>query len=88
MSLTYGFGGMSDFDGKLAFDPRLPASWGRLKFPIRFHNRQLLIDITHQEMIFENTEGEPLTITVRGQEIELKEGHPIRLVNDRRESTE
>jgi alpha,alpha-trehalose phosphorylase len=88
MSLTYGFGGMSDFRGKLAFDPRLPARWGRLKFPIRFHNRQLLVDVTHQEMVFENTEGEPLTVSVRGQEIELKEGHPVRLPNDRRESQE
>jgi hypothetical protein len=39
-------------------------------------------------MIFENTEGEPLTITVRGTEIELTEGHPIRLPNERREITE
>jgi alpha,alpha-trehalose phosphorylase len=77
MSLTYGFGGMRDFDGTLSFDPRLPSAWHRLRFPLRFHARQIYVDITHELLTFELADGEPLTITVHGQEHTLAPGEPL-----------
>ncbi len=76
MSLTYGFAGMRDFDGKLSFDPRLPKAWGRLRFPLRFNGSRLLVDLTHEEFTFTVTEGEPLSIEVRGERLDLEPGKP------------
>ncbi len=76
MALVYGFGGVRDHDGRLSFDPRLPAPWDRLAFPLRFQNRQLHVTLTHQEERFELREGEPLTITVRGEEVTLQPEEP------------
>ena len=83
MGLTYGFGGMRDFDGALSFDPRLPAAWGRLRFPLRFHDSYLVADFTHDRYAFELTDGEALTFTVRGTEVTVQPGQRIELaVND------
>ena len=41
MALMYGFAGLSDHDGQLRFDPRLPTSWRGMRFPLRFQDRQL-----------------------------------------------
>jgi alpha,alpha-trehalose phosphorylase len=68
MGLTYGFGGMRDCNGKLEFDPRLPARWGRLKFPLRFHESRILVDLTHEAFTFTLIEGQPVEVTVRGTE--------------------
>jgi alpha,alpha-trehalose phosphorylase len=79
MALTYGFAGMRDFDGKLSFDPRLPEPWGRLAFSVRFHNRQIKIEVTHQACKFELLEGEALTIWVGGEEVSLEPGKTTEL---------
>ena len=67
MALVYGFAGMRDFDGELTFDPRLPAEWDGLAFGLRFRDRQLRIELRHDGERYELLEGEPLTITVRGE---------------------
>jgi alpha,alpha-trehalose phosphorylase len=77
MALVYGFGGMRDFQGELSFDPRLPTPWDRLAFPLRFHDRQLTVDLTHDAATFEVVEGDPLTINVRGEEVALEPGKPV-----------
>ncbi|MFW5688592.1 MAG: glycosyl hydrolase family 65 protein, partial [Spirochaetota bacterium] len=77
MSLTYGFGGMRDYDGKLSFDPRLPSNWGRLRFPLRFHETHLVADIAHDKLTFTIVEGEQLEITVRGTEHTVIPGTPL-----------
>jgi alpha,alpha-trehalose phosphorylase len=67
MGLVFGFGGVRDFDGQLTIDPRLPARFRSLGFSIRFHDRQLRVQITHEHERFELTEGEPLEVTIRGR---------------------
>ncbi|TVQ25729.1 MAG: glycoside hydrolase family 65 protein [Spirochaetaceae bacterium] len=76
MALTYGFGGMSDFGGKLSFTPRLPGGWKRLRFPLRFHESRLRVDFDHERYRFEVFDGEPLSITVCGTELHLEPGVP------------
>jgi alpha,alpha-trehalose phosphorylase len=70
---------MRDFDGNLSFDPRLPAAWHRLHFPLRFHARQIQVDITHELLTFELTEGEPITVTVYGREHTLEPDTPLEI---------
>jgi alpha,alpha-trehalose phosphorylase len=79
MALIYGFGGMRDLHGELSFDPRLPSAWNRLRFNLRFRDRQLVVDLDHETFCFELLEGDPLTITVRGEEVELAGGEPARI---------
>src|SRR5690606_6194923 len=40
-ALVCGFGGMRDYDGELSFDPRLPADWPSLSFPLRWRGSVL-----------------------------------------------
>jgi hypothetical protein len=79
MALTYGFGGMRDHHGRLSFDPRLPTPWRQLRFNLRFQDRQLVVEITHGRFRVELTEGDPLTIEVRGREHTLELGEPTDL---------
>ena len=81
MALTYGFAGMTDFDAKLSFDPRLPEQWNRLAFPIRFQDRRILVDISYDEMTFTMESGDPLTIGIRGKDHELAVDSPVKLPN-------
>jgi alpha,alpha-trehalose phosphorylase len=46
-ALVCGFGGVRDRDGELLIDPRLPRSWRSLQYSLRFHGRQLRIDLGH-----------------------------------------
>ena len=67
MSIVHGFGGVRDFDGHLAFDPRLPTPVRYLEFSLRFQGRQLHIALTHHDERYALHEGEPLEITIRGE---------------------
>ncbi len=77
MALVFGFGGVRDFDGDLCIDPHLPQEWERLRFPIRFRNRQLHVTLAHDEERYELVEGEPLEVTIRGKTHELALGEPV-----------
>jgi alpha,alpha-trehalose phosphorylase len=74
MALAYGFGGLRDFGGELAFSPRLPSTWDRLAFSLRFRGRQLGVELTHEAWTFRLREGKPLTISVEGEPLTLEEG--------------
>lgn len=77
MTLAYGFAGMQDFHGKLSFDPRLPTGWTRLSLPLRFHDRQLRVDLTHEGETYSLVEGEPVELTIRGRRHVLAPGCPV-----------
>jgi alpha,alpha-trehalose phosphorylase len=77
MGLVFGFGGVRDFDGQLAIDPRLPARFRSLGFSLRFHDRQLRLRITHEHERYELTEGEPLDVVIRGRRHQLVLGAPL-----------
>jgi len=79
MCLTNGFGGMRDYEGKLSFDPRLPTRWGRLRFPIRFNETRIEVDLTHDELAFTIVDGPEVAITVLGDEYTLTPGTPLRV---------
>ena len=80
MGFVFGFGGVRDFDGELTIDPRLPARFRSLGFSLRFHDRQLRLHITHERERYELTEGEPLTVVIRGRRHELVVGTSLEVV--------
>jgi alpha,alpha-trehalose phosphorylase len=79
MALVFGFGGVRDFDGQLTIDPRLPRRYDRLEFPLRFHDRQIRVALSHQDEKYTLDEGEPLEVTIRGEAHLLVPHSPLRL---------
>ena len=65
--------------GELTIDPRLPRRYDRLEFPLRFHDRQIRVVLSHDEEEYELVEGEPLDVTIRGEAHRLVPGATLRL---------
>lgn len=79
-ALISGFAGMRDHDGVLRFDPRLPASWPSLRFPLLWHGTRLDIVITANAFTATVTDGErPVTLIVRGERLTVAPGRPLRV---------
>lgn len=76
MALVYGFGGMRDHGGHLSFDPKLPAQWQRLKFPLMVRGMNLMVDIQHDAVTYLLRQGSELTISHQGQDVRLTGWEP------------
>ena len=76
MALVYGFGGLDDTDGQIAFRPRLPKGWTRLRFRLTVRGRRLEVDVTRDGTTYTLREGEPFSITHRGERVALTAGQP------------
>jgi len=83
MCLTYGFGGMRDYEGRLTFEPRLPSKWDYLRFPIRFHDTRVAVELTHEQLTFTIVDGSEIPLTVLGKEYRLMPGEPLRVPAER-----
>jgi alpha,alpha-trehalose phosphorylase len=79
MALTYGFGGMRSYAGKLTFDPRLPKDWNGLRFPLRWGESRIAVDISHERYRFELLEGPPVPISVMGKDATIDAGTPLEI---------
>jgi alpha,alpha-trehalose phosphorylase len=77
MAAVYGFGGLRDSDGTLAFEPRLPQTWDGLHFPLQWRGQRIDVDVGHDEVVYELADGDPLTITHQGEQVELKAGEAV-----------
>jgi alpha,alpha-trehalose phosphorylase len=77
MALVYGFGGLRDHGGTLSFDPRLPMPWRSLRFPLKYHDRRLEVELTHERSVVTLASGDPVTIVFRGEEHELRPDAPL-----------
>jgi len=76
-ALVYGFGGMRDFDGRLTFDPRLPASWPELRFRVQWHRSSLVVTVTRDSMRIELRTGDGVDFSVRGADFTVRSGEPV-----------
>jgi alpha,alpha-trehalose phosphorylase len=79
MALVFGFGGVTEFDGCLSIDPRLPKRWNRLRFSLRFQGRQLRVDLGTAVERFLLDDGDPLDVTIRGTPHQLTAGRTLEL---------
>ena len=76
-SLVFGFGGVRDFEGQLSFSPNLPHVWNMLAFSLRFRDRQIRVQLTHDEERYLLDEGVALEVTIRGEPHLLSPGTAI-----------
>jgi alpha,alpha-trehalose phosphorylase len=66
-ALVFGFGGVRDYDGQLSFAPTLPRNWKELAFSLRFHGRQIRVQLSHDQEQYLLDEGDPLKIIIRDE---------------------
>jgi len=76
-SLVFGFGGVRDFGGRLSFAPTLPRGWKKLAFSLRFCDRQIRVQLTHDEERYLLDEGAPLEVAIRGEPHLLSPGTTV-----------
>ena len=79
MMTVFGFAGLSLHSAGVAFDPRLPAGWTRLAFPLQWRGRRLRIAIDQIKHRLEATleAGATMTLVVAGAEYSLQTGEPL-----------
>jgi alpha,alpha-trehalose phosphorylase len=76
MVLVYGFAGMRDYDGRIAFTPRLIPGISRLHFFLRIRAQLLEVDIRPEAVTYVLAEGSELAIQHEGNEIRLSADTP------------
>jgi alpha,alpha-trehalose phosphorylase len=77
MMLTYGFGGLRDYDGTLSFWPRrAPEENATLRFPLTYRGQMLEVEIGLETVQYSLRAGECLVIRHEKEEIQLTPDHP------------
>jgi alpha,alpha-trehalose phosphorylase len=78
MMLTYGFGGMRDEDGMLAFWPRrAPEEHAILQFPVTYRGQRLEVEIGLETVTYALREGACLVLRHETEAIQLTPEHPL-----------
>ena len=77
MTLSYGLGGMRDYDGTLSFWPRrAPKDNASLRFPVTYRGQMLEVEIGLEKVEYTLREGECLVIRHETEEIRLTREKP------------
>ncbi|MEZ5086975.1 MAG: glycosyl hydrolase family 65 protein [Tessaracoccus sp.] len=76
-ALIYGFGGMRDYGGHISFDPRLPADWPSMRFPLRVRGSRLRVFLERESISFEVDEGDAVEVSVRGEDMVVAPGEVV-----------
>ncbi len=74
MSIVEGFAGMRVAKDKLSFYPRIPEQWKGYSFKVNFRGTILKVSVNHEKTTFNIEKGEPLTVILKNQEINVAEG--------------
>jgi alpha,alpha-trehalose phosphorylase len=77
VSLVYGFAGLRDDGGRIAFSPRLPAAWSRLRFQLLVRGARLRVTLERAAVTYEVLGGEPLEIEQFGVPVALRAREPV-----------
>src|SRR5690606_1393812 len=75
--LTHGFGGLRNRGGVITFDPRLPAQWPALEFPLQVRTTRFLVRVEQDSICFTHLEGGEVEIQVRGEVVCVAAGEPL-----------
>uniref|UniRef100_UPI003CCC1EA6 glycoside hydrolase family 65 protein n=1 Tax=Tessaracoccus bendigoensis TaxID=72764 RepID=UPI003CCC1EA6 len=81
-SLIYGFAGLRDHDGEISFDPRLPADWDAMTFPLQVRGSRLRVRLEPSSIGFSLEVGEPVGVTVRGERVVVEGEGPVNVQLD------
>ena len=80
IALVAGLGGMRDFNGQLAFSPRLPSRITRLEFSLLWRGLRLRVNVTADEVTYSLRNGggsAKLRLQHHGKEIEVTQVKPV-----------
>jgi alpha,alpha-trehalose phosphorylase len=77
LALVAGFGGLRDYGGDVAFSPRLPERWKRLRFRIAVRGQLIEVDMTPAETRYTLIEGAGLPISHFGRPLRLTAEAPL-----------
>jgi maltose phosphorylase len=77
MSVVEGFGGMRVRDGKLSFNPFLPAKWKSFSFNVGFRGTFIKVTVSEDTVRIVHLSGPDIKLLVRNNESELKAGATI-----------
>lgn len=72
LAIVYGFAGLRVKENGLFLSPSLPEHWESLEFNLQYQNRTLSIKMERSSVTYLIKEGEGLTISHSGEQIELK----------------
>ncbi len=75
--VVYGLAGLRDYNGQISFNPHLSNGMTFLKFSLCIRDAILRIEITPHETKYLVTEGDFLTITHKGETLDLKQGEMV-----------
>ncbi|GAB3820642.1 glycosyl hydrolase family 65 protein [Tessaracoccus terricola] len=76
-ALVYGFGGLRDYKGRITFDPRLPAEWPSMRFPLQIRGSRIRVLLERERISFTLENGGPVELAVRGQEVVVASETPV-----------
>jgi alpha,alpha-trehalose phosphorylase len=76
MALTYGFAGLRDYGGAIAFSPRLPEGWSGLRFALRIRGARLRVEAGPEHTTYRLEEGEAVEFRHEGELVRLTEAAP------------
>ncbi len=73
--VTFGFGGVRMYDGKLRIEPKIPKEWSEFSFIINWRGDQLQVEVNQERFIITNLTGRNKDILFlhKGEEINIKE---------------
>jgi alpha,alpha-trehalose phosphorylase len=71
-----GFGGLRDYDDRLAFAPRLPSRLTRLAFRLTYRGRRLRVEVNAHDARYELLQGEPLELLHHGEPLTVTTDEP------------
>lgn len=72
LAVVQGFGGMRTAEG-LAFSPVLPDGWQGYSSGIQYRGRIIRLNVTEKQIKIELADGQPLVLTLCGEEMLLKD---------------
>jgi alpha,alpha-trehalose phosphorylase len=79
MAVVYGFAGLRDYEGELAFNPALPPHWQKLRFRLRVREALLEVVLSPQGAAYRLLEGARLALRHRDECIVLAAGEERRI---------
>ncbi|MCT6807105.1 MAG: hypothetical protein M3026_02775, partial [Bombilactobacillus sp.] len=59
---------------QLKFNPFVPDNWQNYSFKLNYRNRLIKVAVSHDEVKLDLISGKQLTVMVKDQQVELKEG--------------
>lgn len=78
-ALIGGFAGMRDYLGVFSFDPRLPAAWECISFPMTLRGNRMRVQLDRRSISFtlETGDDESLEVMVQGEPVTVTRGGAV-----------